>query len=46
MGRESLVLWKLDAPAYGNARAVRREWVGGAEEHPHRGKGERRQGIV
>ena len=22
------VLWRLDAPKYGNARAVRQEWVG------------------
>ena len=27
-GRPS-VLWRLDAPAYGNARAVRQEWVVG-----------------
>ena len=25
----TLVLWMLDAPAYGNARALRQEWVGG-----------------
>ena len=23
-----LVLWKLDAPVYGNAKVVRQEWVG------------------
>ena len=24
-----MVLWRLDAPAYGNARAVKQEWVSG-----------------
>jgi hypothetical protein len=29
MGGEALVLWRFDAPVYGNARGVRGEWVGG-----------------
>jgi hypothetical protein len=27
--REGLVLWRLDASVYKNARAVRQDWVGG-----------------
>lgn len=31
-----LVLWKFDAPAQGDARRIRQQWVG---EQPHRVKG-------
>lgn len=37
-------MWRFDAPVKGDARAVRKEWDSGVEEHPHRDKGEGKRG--
>ena len=33
-----LVLWRLNDPEQGNARALKQKWLVGGE-HPHRGRG-------
>lgn len=33
MGKEALVLWRLDAPANGDSQSGVHEWM---QEHPHR----------
>jgi len=40
-----LVHWRLDAPAYGDARGVRQEWMSGWRSSLIKAKGKGRRGI-